>query len=76
MQDKKWQPITATYRDGTILFVAKEDSTAVRSIADELHHRAQILDRCVLDMQAGTTRFLDRRIALALGVMLDTGERR
>lgn len=35
-----------------------------------------ILDRYVLDLTADSQRKLDRRIALALGVMLDTGERR
>ena len=34
------------------------------------------LDRYVLDMSGDLSRTLDRRIALALGVMLDTGERR
>jgi hypothetical protein len=58
--------------------------------ADQFHHRAggseevvgefnrklTILDRYVLDLRADTGKGLDRRIALALGVMLDTGERR
>ncbi len=35
-----------------------------------------ILDRYVLDLSADPQRLLDRRIGLALGVMLDTGERR
>jgi uncharacterized protein YxjI len=35
-----------------------------------------ILDRYVLDLTADSQRKLDRRIALALGVLLDTGERR
>ena len=35
-----------------------------------------ILDRYVLDLSADATRWLDRRVAVALGVMLDTGERR
>jgi len=30
----------------------------------------------VLDLKADTTRAFDRRVAVALGVMLDTGERR
>jgi len=42
----------------------------------EFNRKLTILDRYVLDMRADTTRSLDRRIALALGVMLDTGERR
>lgn len=35
-----------------------------------------ILDKYVLDMSLDTDIVLDRRVALALGVMLDTGERR
>lgn len=35
-----------------------------------------LLDRYVLDMRADSAGHLDRRVALALGVMLDTGERR
>lgn len=35
-----------------------------------------LFDRYVLDLSADRKRMLDRRVALALGVMLDTGERR
>lgn len=35
-----------------------------------------VLDRYVLDMTPDQHRTIDRRVALALGVMLDTGERR
>ncbi len=35
-----------------------------------------LLDRYVLDLSRDSDRRLDRRVALALGVMLDTGERR
>jgi len=35
-----------------------------------------ILDRYVLDMSADLKARIDRRLALAMGVMLDTGERR
>ena len=35
-----------------------------------------LLDRYVLDLSGDPQRTLDRRVALALGVMLDTGERR
>ncbi|HET6610957.1 MAG TPA: hypothetical protein VFG83_03175 [Kofleriaceae bacterium] len=37
---------------------------------------ATILDRYALDLRADYAHTLDRRIALALGVVLDTGERR
>lgn len=45
-------------------------------IIGEFNRKFTILDRYVLDLTADRARTLDRRIALALGVMLDTGERR
>lgn len=42
----------------------------------EFNRKLTIFDRYVLDLTADPTRSLDRRIALALGVMLDTGDRR
>lgn len=45
-------------------------------VVGEFNRKLTILDRYVLDLRADTGRSLDRRIALALGVMLDTGERR
>ena len=42
----------------------------------EFNRKLTILDRYVLDVSADPTRSLDRRIALALGVMLDTGDGR
>lgn len=41
-----------------------------------LDRKFTLLDRYVLDVSADVTGHLDRRIALAMGVMLDTGERR
>ena len=131
MQDKKWQPITATYtvRDasgrtlallwknylynlfrkrwyvkgsnGQTQYVAMEDSIILsllrrllgpvfgllrtnfiivragsEEVVGEFNRKLTILDRYVLDLRADTGKALDRRIALALGVMLDTGERR
>lgn len=131
LQDKKWQPITATYtvRDfrgrplarlaknwlynllrkrwyvydpaGRLLYVAKEDSIILsllrrllgplfgflrtnfviqrqdsEDVVGEFKRKFTILDRYVLDLSADPERRLDRRVALALGVMLDTGERR
>ncbi|WP_279384179.1 hypothetical protein [Geotalea toluenoxydans] len=35
-----------------------------------------ILDRYVLDMTQDNGQRIDRRLALAMGVLLDTGERR
>jgi hypothetical protein len=42
----------------------------------EFKRKLTILDRYVLDLGADRARTLDRRIAVAMGVMLDTGERR
>jgi len=42
----------------------------------EFNRKFALLDRYVLDLRADPERTFDRRIALALGVMLDTGERR
>lgn len=42
----------------------------------EFNRKMTLLDRYVLDMTHDRTRCMDRRLALALGVMLDTGERR
>ena len=45
-------------------------------VIGEFKRKFTILDRYVLDMSADTEQRMDRRVALALGVMLDTGERR
>ncbi|MFP4436093.1 MAG: hypothetical protein ACLFVO_02510 [Chloroflexaceae bacterium] len=45
-------------------------------LVGEFNRKFTILDRYVLDMSYDARRMIDRRIALALGVMLDTGERR
>jgi uncharacterized protein YxjI len=45
-------------------------------IIGEFKRKFTILDRYVLDMTADPQRLMDRRVAIALGVMLDTGERR
>ena len=42
----------------------------------EFNRKLTLLDRYVLDLSADPGRTFDRRIALALGVMLDSGERR
>lgn len=42
----------------------------------EFNRKLTLFDRYVLDLKADPTRSLDRRIALALGVMLDTGDGR
>ena len=45
-------------------------------VIGEFNRKFTILDRYVLDLKADGARSMDRRVALALGVMLDTGERR
>jgi uncharacterized protein YxjI len=46
------------------------------TVVGEFKRKLTILDRYVLDLSPDRRRDLDRRLALALGVMLDTGERR
>ncbi|MGQ0715258.1 MAG: hypothetical protein ACT4PJ_16285 [Gemmatimonadaceae bacterium] len=46
------------------------------TVVGEFKRKFTILDRYVLDLGADRRRDLDRRLVLALGVMLDTGERR
>ena len=45
-------------------------------VIGEFRRKLTILDRYVLDLSADRARAFDRRIAVALGVMLDTGESR
>lgn len=45
-------------------------------VIGEFNRKFTLLDRYVLDLSADPRRTLDRRVALALGVLLDTGERR
>jgi len=46
------------------------------TILGEFNRKFTLLDRYVLDLSADRNRTLDRRMALALGVLLDTGETR
>jgi predicted Zn finger-like uncharacterized protein len=45
-------------------------------VIGEFNRKFTITDQYVLDLSADPQRTLDRRIAVALGVMLDTGEKR
>ena len=45
-------------------------------VLGEFNKKFSIRDRYVLDLTADRARIIDRRIALAIGVLLDTGERR
>jgi len=62
-------PIFAFFRTNFI-FLRGQD------VIGEFNRKFTLLDRYVLDLTADHNRTFDRRIALALGVMLDTGERR
>ena len=46
------------------------------TVLGEFNRKFTILDRYVLDLSGDPERYLDRRVALALGIMLDTGEGR
>ncbi len=46
------------------------------TVLGEFNRKFTLLDRYVLDMSRDTQRAIDRRVALALGLLLDTGERR
>ena len=46
------------------------------SVLGEFNRSLTILDRYVLDMSRDGEKRIDRRLALAMGVMLDSGERR
>ncbi len=57
----------------TNFIILRPDS---EDVIGEFKRKFTILDRYVLDMTGDPQRLMDRRVALALGVMLDTGERR
>lgn len=46
------------------------------AVIGEFNRKFTLLDRYVLDLTGDVERVFDRRVALALGIMLDTGERR
>ncbi len=45
-------------------------------VIGEFNRKLTLLDRYVLDMSSDRGQHLDRRVAVALGLMLDTGEKR
>jgi len=65
------EPLMWVVRTNFIIFQGDSD----RQIG-EFNRKFTLLDRYVLDMSADSNQQIDRRIALALGVMLDTGEGR
>lgn len=58
-------------RTNFVILKGKEEN-----VIGNFNRKFTIFDRYVLDMSADRQKSIDRRIALALGVMLDTGERR
>ena len=63
-------PLFGLLRANYIILDAQE------RLIGELNRKMTLLDRYVLDMTHDAARSLDRRLAVALGVMLDSGERR
>ncbi|MBI2160034.1 MAG: hypothetical protein HYU25_06625 [Candidatus Rokubacteria bacterium] len=64
---------------GTFFGVLRTNFILLRptdEVFGEFNRKFTLLDRYVLDLSLDPHRTVDRRITLALGVMLDTGERR
>jgi hypothetical protein len=64
---------------GSLFGVLRTNFVFVRpdgEVLGEFNRKFTLLDRYVLDVTADEERTLDRRIVLATGIMLDTGERR
>ena len=64
---------------GTLFGVLRMNFVFVRGAGEifgEFNRKLTLLDRYVLDLREDPERRFDRRLALALGIMLDTGERR
>ena len=64
-------PLFGLLRTNFVFMAAGTDD-----VIGEFKRKFTILDRYVLDMSADPQQLMDRRVAIALGVMLDTGERR
>jgi uncharacterized protein YxjI len=63
-----------------MIFIARTNFVMMRPEGDgvvgEFNRKFTLFDKYVLDMSADRQHELDRRMAVALGVLLDTGERR
>jgi hypothetical protein len=64
-------PLFGLLRTNFVIYEPENDG-----VLGEFNRKATLLDKYVLDLTADPQRSLDRRVALAMGVMLDTGERR
>jgi len=57
-------------------FLIVDGRDANGRVLGEFNRKFTLFDRYVLDLSSDPQRTLDRRVAMALGVLLDTGERR
>jgi hypothetical protein len=65
-------PLFGLLRTNFIIRQGGEEGSTI----GEFNRKMTLFDKYVLDLSADRLRVLDRRLAVALGVMLDTGERR
>lgn len=61
-------------RTNPILIVPESDGIAIAR--GEFNRNFTLFDRYVLDLTRDHPRMIDRRLGVALGVLLDTGEHR
>ena len=90
VEDERGQPLAMAIEDSVVLSLLRRVlgpffgflrtnflvQTPEGDVRGEFNRKFTVFDRYVLDLSADVERQLDRRIALALGIMLDTGERR
>ena len=67
-------PMLGILRANFILVVPQSDNT--EKTRGEFNRNFTLFDRYVLDLSRDRPRMVDRRLAIALGVLLDTGENR
>ena len=67
-------PMLGFLRANFILVVPRADNTEITR--GEFNRNFTLFDRYVLDLSRDRPRMIDRRLAIALGVLLDTGENR
>lgn len=65
-------PFLGLLRTNFVLLKGDDETQVI----GEFNRTLTLLDRYVLDLTADETEHLDKRVALAVGVMLDSGERR
>lgn len=67
-------PMMGFLRTNFILMVPRSDG--IEATRGEFNRKFTVFDRYVLDLTRDRPRMIDRRLAVALGVLLDTGEHR